>query len=162
VSSGDYFIDTWAIGKEVTFQIGGEQHQGVFRGLHRGVRTMMLGEEATFEVDAEDAYGSEGFTRKSYRAFRKLCTSKWNKTPFGVANVDIPPGEDVILDVALLQIFRDGKWYESSQDSKKKVPWKRNVQKKAKQFFKSRHNKKECGEQQTSDTTKSAPPSLCH
>jgi FKBP-type peptidyl-prolyl cis-trans isomerase len=87
------FTDTWHQTKPLSFELekvwDPNTANNTIRGLDEAVRTMILGEEASFVISSDYAYGSEvhhGFIAK------------------------VPPHSD-ILEVDLITIVRDGVVY---------------------------------------------------
>jgi FK506-binding protein 1 len=81
------FEDTYHSLKQLKFTAGSGE---VIQGLDEAIQMMVLGEEARLTITSEYAYGNEG--HKGY-----VCT--------------VPPNVDIVLDVALMAVARNGVLY---------------------------------------------------
>lgn len=79
------YQDTWHSEKQQKFKIGANQ---TLKGLEEGVDDMQLGEEATLEVTPDYGYGDQAH---------------------GGYSGTVPPNSNLVLDVTLMKIIRNGK-----------------------------------------------------
>jgi FK506-binding protein 1 len=85
------FEDTYHSEKKLKFTVGNGE---VIQGLDEGIQTMILGEEARLTITSDYAYGKEG--HKGYVS-------------------TVPPDADIVLDVALFAVARNGVLHNRKQ-----------------------------------------------
>ncbi len=109
-------IDTRHVGPMVSFTVTDDKmkHAGLYTGLNEVVKTMNLGEEATVHLNYNNAFGDAGleafYPVKALRRDKRMdnlpdCPSSHrNRNPLCVAYVAIHPGQDVLLQLELIQV----------------------------------------------------------
>eukprot|EP00977_Amphora_coffeiformis_P028554 scaffold35913_cov275-Amphora_coffeaeformis.AAC.1 len=113
------FMDSNHLGKRISIEIKAEgdekSYQGLYRGLHEAVKTMKFGDDASFFIPSEMAYGAEGLSRSNGGGADHV-----NRNPVdgGVSFIKIGPREDLTVDLVWFRVLRDGKWHNRAIKNK--------------------------------------------
>lgn len=105
------FIDTMHMQKRVTVEIKEDYikgYEGLYRGLNEALKTMTFGEESSFYIPSELAFGSEGLSKAHAEANNSDHTSR---NPGGTSFLNIGPDEDLIVDIVFFRVCRDNAWH---------------------------------------------------
>jgi FKBP-type peptidyl-prolyl cis-trans isomerase len=108
IAPSTQYIDTNQTTKRVTVKIkenANNDIEGLYRGLNEGLKTMVFGEESTFYVPSELAFGSEGLSMANEGDNNP---DHVNRNPGGISFLKIGPDEDLLVDIVFFRVCRDG------------------------------------------------------
>lgn len=105
--------DTEHLGKLASLQLGSKGAQGLWTGLDECLQKMVLGEEAVFLIPSQLAFGAEGLAKRLVNPNEEAGANELEtRVPFGVSFCHVPPDTDIVVEVALLNVYRDSQWHQ--------------------------------------------------
>ena len=116
-STGKECLDTYLAASLTQFQVkenSAAEYTGLYRGLNECVKTMIFGEESRFIIPSEYAFGSEGLTKAlimKSNGKQKFKPDHVDRNPSGVSLNEIGPYEDLVVDLAVFKLARNGTWH---------------------------------------------------
>jgi hypothetical protein len=118
VPGGTEFIDSMHMQTRVNVTIkefGVKEYEGLYRGLNEALKMMKFGEESTFFIPSELAFGPEGLSKSN--AHSNLADNE-ARNPGGTSFIPIGPDEDLVLDIVFFRVGRDGQWHNRTIKNK--------------------------------------------
>lgn len=102
------FIATTHINKRVTVEIGRKGYDGLYRGLHEALQEMNFGDEVTFFIPSQLAFGSQGLSRADVG---RPNPDHVDRNPVQVSFIRVEPDQDLEVKITFFRLYRDGQWH---------------------------------------------------